>query len=101
VSDVAEAAGSAQEAIALLRAARLGQDPCSDDVDRSLLRPPDADALRLLRVLPEGDDEAAAVELFVAAGYDDEYALALVARFPDFAPDPALVRRLLAEVDLT
>ncbi|MGI5292846.1 hypothetical protein ACQEVF_57380 [Nonomuraea polychroma] len=98
VSDVVGLAGDVREAIALLRAADLGQDPWGA-VDKSRLRPPDAMALRLLDLVPD-DDESTAVELFIAAGYDYTYASALMARTPRFAPDPELVRRLLAEARL-
>ncbi|QXJ25901.1 hypothetical protein AGRA3207_007470 [Actinomadura graeca] len=103
MSDVLELSATRRDAMALLRASGLGQDPFGGaDVDRTRLRRPDVDAVKLVRLVPD-DDESTAVELLIAAGYDYEYGAAILALYPPFAPDAegtALVRRLLAEAGL-
>ncbi|MEV1177926.1 hypothetical protein [Nonomuraea sp. NPDC049784] len=98
VEDIVNLAEDAEEALAFLRVAGLGQDPWGD-VDRSQLLPPDPTALLLMNLVP-ADDESTAVELLIAAGYDYTYASSLIARFPGLAPNPELVRRLLADAGI-
>jgi hypothetical protein len=87
--------GDLQLARRLLAAAELGFDPRRvGDRDRRLLRPPDAGAMALIGLVPDGDRSTVA-DLFILAGYDGAYAGALLDRCPSAAPDPELVRVLL------